>query len=119
MINKSLLIGGIVLLGWLLTACQPVPESLQPLPTVLLPSPTHTLPPMPTSTLPPAPTAAPQQTPTAAPVPAGLVVFYSERDGDADIYLMNPDGGDQRPLTDNDADDTSPTWSPDGTQHRL
>ena len=47
--------------------------------------------------------------------PAGLIVFYSERDGDADIYLMNPDGSDQRPLTDNDADDTSPAWSPDGS----
>jgi Tol biopolymer transport system component len=45
----------------------------------------------------------------------GLVVFYSERDGDAEIYLMNPDGSSQRPLTDNNADDFSPSWSPDGT----
>ena len=45
----------------------------------------------------------------------GLIVFYSERDGDAEIYVMNPDGSDQRPLTDNNADDFAPSWSPDGT----
>jgi len=47
---------------------------------------------------------------------SGLIVFYSERDGDAEIYLMNPDGSDQRPLTDNNFDDMGPTWSPDGMQ---
>jgi len=45
----------------------------------------------------------------------GLVVFYSERDGNAEIYTMKPDGSDQRPLTENNVDDVSPSWSPDGT----
>jgi Tol biopolymer transport system component len=44
------------------------------------------------------------------------IVFYSERDGDAEIYLMNPDGSHQRPITDNNADDFSPVWSPDHSQ---
>jgi len=46
----------------------------------------------------------------------GEIAFYSERDGDAEIYLMNDDGSNQRPLTDNDVDDVCPAWSPDGTQ---
>jgi Tol biopolymer transport system component len=68
-------------------------------------------------TLTPFPTAT-AFSPTEAPAPLrsnGQVVFYSERDGDAEIYLMNPDGSNQHPLTDNNADDFSPAWSPDGT----
>ncbi|HSQ17950.1 MAG TPA: DPP IV N-terminal domain-containing protein [Anaerolineales bacterium] len=103
------------LLVWLLAACQPAVEPALPSPTALPSQPTPTLPPSPTFTLPPAPTDMPQPTAMPAPNPAGVVVFYSERDGDAEIYLMNPDGTDQHPLTDNDADDTSPTWSPDGS----
>lgn len=69
------------------------------------------------------PTAAPQSLPTSTltaspyPPPAlkGQIIFYSERDGDAEIYRMNPDGSDQHPLTDNNADDYSPSWSPDGS----
>jgi Tol biopolymer transport system component len=76
----------------------------------------------PTTTLPKAATSTPFPTatsfpPTNTPIPArieGEIVFYSERDGDAEIYLMNPDGSNQRPLTDNRADDFSPAWSPDG-----
>jgi Tol biopolymer transport system component len=44
----------------------------------------------------------------------GLVTFYSERDGDAEIYLMNPDGSHPHALTDNTTDDFSPAFSPDG-----
>jgi Tol biopolymer transport system component len=40
----------------------------------------------------------------------------SRRDGDYEIYVMKPDGSDQRPLTDNDTDEWSPAWSPDGTR---
>jgi Tol biopolymer transport system component len=46
----------------------------------------------------------------------GLIVFHSERDGNMEIYVMNTDGSDQRRLTNNDADDVCPAWSPDGTQ---
>lgn len=46
----------------------------------------------------------------------GLIVFHSERDGNMEIYVMNTDGSDQRRLTNNDADDVCPAWSPDGTR---
>jgi len=36
------------------------------------------------------------------------------RDGNNEIYVMNADGSQQTRLTCNDADDGSPTWSPDG-----
>ena len=43
-----------------------------------------------------------------------LIAFTSDRDGDAEIFVMNPDGTEVRQLTDNDAWDYSPAWSPDG-----
>ena len=63
-------------------------------------------------------------TPTLTPVPTaqpldgsgGMLAFYSERDGNAEIYLMNADGTVQTRLTDNKAQDFSPAWSPDGTK---
>lgn len=48
--------------------------------------------------------------------PLGEIVFASNRDGDFDIYLMNGEGGEIRQLTDDDASDTTPRWSPDGAQ---
>jgi TolB protein len=42
------------------------------------------------------------------------IVFYSDRDGDAEIFLINPDGSGLRQLTDNSIDDYSPGWSPGG-----
>jgi len=60
--------------------------------------------------------------PTATPMPAldgrggGVLVFYSERDRNAEIYLMNADGSAQTRLTNNNAHDYSPAWSPDGTK---
>ncbi len=62
----------------------------------------------------PSATPAPQISPSIKPPGEELIVFYSERDGDAEIYLMKPDGSEQTALTDNDADDYSPAWSPDG-----
>jgi len=44
------------------------------------------------------------------------IAFYSERDGNAEIFIMNPDGSDQRRLTFNQFEDSSPVWSPDGSQ---
>jgi Tol biopolymer transport system component len=44
------------------------------------------------------------------------IAFASDRDGNFEIYVMNPDGGAQTRLTNNPADDLNPTWSPDGTQ---
>ena len=36
--------------------------------------------------------------------------------GEAQIYVMNADGTDQRSLSGDDFDDGSPSWSPDGTK---
>lgn len=48
------------------------------------------------------------------PAPTGLLAFYSFRDGDQEIYTMNVDGTNQVNLTNNEADDFEPDWSPDG-----
>jgi TolB protein len=66
-----------------------------------------------TTTSTPAPAAA-----TVAPASSlgGLIAFYSGRDGNTEIYTMNPDGSNQRRLTSNQFGDDSPAWSPDGSQ---
>jgi Tol biopolymer transport system component len=74
-------------------------------------APTMTLmPPTPTSLL---PTSMP-------PLPidnvVGLIAYTSDQDGDFEIWVMNADGSDQYKLTDNNAMDSSPAWSPDGSQ---
>jgi Tol biopolymer transport system component/putative intracellular protease/amidase len=43
------------------------------------------------------------------------IVYYSDADGNAEIYVMNADGSGQRRLTFNEVEDSSPAWSPDGT----
>jgi Tol biopolymer transport system component len=47
---------------------------------------------------------------------AGLIAFASNQDGDWDIYTINVEDGSVQPLTRNDVDDLSPSWSPDGGQ---
>ncbi len=44
------------------------------------------------------------------------IVFGSSRDGNREIYLMNPDGSQQINLTNHQADDVSPVFSPTGEQ---
>ena len=51
---------------------------------------------------------------TLPPEPAGKIAFSSDRAGNSDIYVMDPDGGGIVRLTDDPAEDTNPTWSPDG-----
>ena len=52
----------------------------------------------------------------AGPAENGPIAFVSDRDGDPDIYLVDPsDGGIER-VTDNQSWDTDPVWSPDGTR---
>jgi hypothetical protein len=38
----------------------------------------------------------------------GKIMFFSDRDGNAEIYTMNPDGSEQTRLTENDASDLEP-----------
>ena len=44
------------------------------------------------------------------------LAFVSTRDGNIEIYGMNPDGSGQTRLTNNAAFDYDPSWSPDGTK---
>jgi Tol biopolymer transport system component len=44
----------------------------------------------------------------------GRLAFGSSRDGDFEIYLAGPDGGDPRRLTTSPGLDIRPAWSPDG-----
>lgn len=46
------------------------------------------------------------------------ITFSSNRDGNLEIYVMNPDGSDQVNLTRHKAADYSPVWSPTG-EHIL
>jgi TolB protein len=56
----------------------------------------------------------------AAPVPkAGpprLLVVSSAKDGNWEIYLVQPGTGETKNLTENKAADTEPVWSPDGAR---
>ena len=46
----------------------------------------------------------------------GKIAFYSNRDGNYEIYTMDSDGSNQTRLTFNEASDTWPAWSPNGQQ---
>lgn len=50
-----------------------------------------------------------------APITA-KIVFTSGRDGNREIYLMNPDGTQQVNISRNKADDVAPIWGPTGEQ---
>ncbi len=51
--------------------------------------------------------------------PPEKLLFVSDRGGNNDIYLVNAGGGDPLNLTNNPADDSNPTWSPDGQEDCL
>ena len=42
------------------------------------------------------------------------IAFFSAKDGNSEIYVMDADGKNQRRLTNHPATDFSPSWSPDG-----
>ena len=46
----------------------------------------------------------------------GKIAFASTRDGNSEIYTMNPDGSAQTDISNNAANDLAPAWSADGTQ---
>ena len=46
----------------------------------------------------------------------GQIAFGSDRDGNSEIYVMNPDGSNQVRLTANEEHDRYPSVSPDGTR---
>ena len=53
-------------------------------------------------------------TPAMAATDDGKILFVSNRDGNAQIFVMNADGSGQKPLTLGPAENTEPAWSPDG-----
>ncbi len=63
----------------------------------------------PTDTLTPVPPTATPLPPTPTPY-SGRIAFASEDDGNREIYVMNADGSGQTNLTNNPADDLSPSW---------
>ena len=44
------------------------------------------------------------------------ILFTSARDGNREVYIMNPDGSEQVRLTDHPANDLNAVWSPTGEQ---
>ena len=54
--------------------------------------------------------------PAYATVPGtnGKIAFTSARDGNKEVYVVNPDGSGETNLSANGADDFEPAWSPDG-----
>ena len=56
------------------------------------------------------------QSVAANSVQNGRIAFYSDRDGNFEIYVMNADGTRQTRLTNNTEYDWGPTWSPDGNK---
>ncbi len=66
----------------------------------------------------PTPAATPTAAPTATPGPssAGKIVFFSDRNGNSEIHVMNADGTGQTRVATGSGAAWDPAWSPDGTQ---
>lgn len=60
--------------------------------------------------------ASPTQRVSNLPTLVGTIEFDSFRDDNKDIYTVNPDGSNLRRLTNDVAQDSNPTWAPDGKQ---
>ena len=54
------------------------------------------------------------QTDAAFDPDGGRIAFVSDQDGNAELYVMNADGSDQRRLTQTAATEAAPAWTPDG-----
>jgi Tol biopolymer transport system component len=98
----------------------PTPTTVPPTEVVLQPSVTTTTEGAAASPSLPPPTPTPTQAPAPTPIPPGdsssLIAFYSDRDGNPEIYVMNPDGSEQCRLTFSPFEDSSPDLSRDGSQ---
>jgi len=73
----------------------------------------------PTATIEQTPTALPTETPLPSPTQTpqggtGIIAFVSDRAGIPQVYLMNSDGTNVRPITNEQDGACQPDWSPDG-----
>ena len=111
----SIIIMAITLAALLAAACGGQSDAGAP-PTALARATATAAPvPTPTATPVPSPTATPAPSPTATPVAQSeRIVFASDRDGNWEIYAMNPDGSSVTRLTNSYARDWQPARSPDG-----
>lgn len=116
--KKLVLFGLFTLSLILLTSCAAAPaatptKALEP----SLPAPTaKVIEVQPTAIQPTATQPAPTAAPTELPILPCNITFDSDRDGNREIYSMDPDGANQTNLSKNPADDFDPVWSPDGSQ---
>ncbi len=60
--------------------------------------------------------AAPSSTQATFPGDNGKIAFATNRDGNYEIYAMNPDGSSQTNLTNDAANDSGPAWYPNGSK---
>jgi serine/threonine protein kinase len=104
---------GLLILVYVVYLALPRPMVVPPLMPPSSPTPRLTIFAGPTNNPSPSPTSTPIP-PIATPTPSGRIAFISNRDGNNEIYAMNSDGSEVTRLTNNQADDTSPSWSPDG-----
>ncbi len=109
-------VAGILIAVLLLAGCgaSPSPTPTEPQRTpATLPTPSEAQ----TSPL-KSPLAQPEVTPTMEMVKfelSGRIAYHSEQTGDFEIWVMNADGTEARPLTSSPQRDIEPAWSPDGT----
>lgn len=99
---------------------EPATETTIPTQTAESPTTTPTITNTPTTTLTPteSETPTPDYTATLIPTPVGggdgQVAFASDRSGVPEVWLMNIDGTDLRPLTNIPEGACQPSWAPDG-----
>jgi serine/threonine protein kinase len=62
------------------------------------------------------PTSTPVPPPTASGIRSGRLAFTSNRDGNPEIHVVDLASGSLARLTNNNADDWLPHWSPDGNK---
>ena len=128
-IGVVLVIAAVVVIGGMIPGLSPQPSPTIPAPTDTFPpadSPTPApspLAPISTPTVPPAPspTPSPEPSPTEAVALLGgarRIAFVSDReDGRTlQVWAMNTDGSDARPLTQGPGNKSQPRWSPDGSR---
>lgn len=68
------------------------------------------------SSHPPGSYPPPGSPPSAGTSAEDRIAFYSERDGNAEIYVMHADGSNQTRLTHTSWNEKAPNWSPDGSR---